>query len=54
MSPFKSGSVTRRLRGSARFGNLALVCAWAVSGLAAAGLAVWFGFDIGAVLGITG
>lgn len=36
------------------FGDLALICTWAISGLTAAGVAVWFGFDIGAVLGVAG
>jgi hypothetical protein len=40
--------------GPCGFGDLALVCTWAISGFAAAGVAVWFGFDIGAVLGVAG
>jgi hypothetical protein len=36
------------------FCDLALVCTWAISGLAAVGAAVWFGFDIGTALGAAG
>jgi hypothetical protein len=40
--------------GLCAFCDLALVCTWAISGLAAVGIAVWFGFDIGTALGAAG
>ena len=40
--------------GLCAFCDLTLVCTWAISGLAAVGIAAWFGFDIGTALGAAG